>query len=68
MIRVRRGRAPDVLTRNRARWLKDLQQARTVDARKLVLDTPRALLNDEPITLPEPRSIVRARKKVFGIF
>ena len=38
MIRVRRGRAPDVLTRNRARWLKDLQQARTVDARKLVLD------------------------------
>jgi protein-tyrosine phosphatase len=37
-------------------------------ARKLVLDTPRALLNDEPITLPEPRSIVRARKKVFGIF
>jgi uncharacterized protein (TIGR02646 family) len=38
MIRVRRGRAPDVLTRNQARWLKDLQQAKTVEARKRVLE------------------------------
>lgn len=38
MIRVKRGRAPDVLTRNRARWLKELQLARTAEARKLVLD------------------------------
>jgi len=38
MIRVKRGRAPDVLTRNRARWLKALQRARTEEARKLALD------------------------------
>ncbi|MCY1082734.1 HNH endonuclease [Archangium lansingense] len=38
MIRVKRGRAPDVLTRNRARWLRDLQRARTPKARKRVLE------------------------------
>lgn len=38
MIRVKRGRAPDVLTRNRAQWLKDLQRARTPEARKQVLE------------------------------
>lgn len=38
MIRVRRGRAPDVLTRNRARWVKELQNARTPEERQRILD------------------------------
>ncbi|WP_257457651.1 retron system putative HNH endonuclease [Archangium lipolyticum] len=38
MIQVRRGRAPDILTRHRARWLKDLQRARTPEERQRVLD------------------------------
>lgn len=37
-------------------------------ARKLVLDTPRALLHDEAIALPPPRTIAPLRKKVLGIF
>jgi uncharacterized protein (TIGR02646 family) len=38
MIRVKRGRAPDVLARNRARGLRELQGARTPKARKRALE------------------------------
>ncbi len=38
MIRVKRGRAPDVLTRNRARWLRELQRAKTPQERQSALD------------------------------
>jgi uncharacterized protein (TIGR02646 family) len=38
MIRVKRGRAPNVLTRNRARWSRDLQQAKTPEERQRALD------------------------------
>lgn len=38
MIRVKRGRSPGVLTRNRARWLSDLQQATTQEERDRVLE------------------------------
>jgi tyrosine-protein phosphatase YwqE len=38
------------------------------EAQKMVLDTPRALLNNEPVTLPQPREYVKPRKKRFGIF
>lgn len=37
MIRVRRGRAPDVLTRNRARWTSDLLRAKTPKERERLL-------------------------------
>jgi len=37
MIRVKRGRAPDVLTQNRTRWTKDLQQAQTPAERERAL-------------------------------
>lgn len=38
MIRVKRGRAPGVLTRNRAQWLSDLQRAHTPEDRERILE------------------------------
>jgi uncharacterized protein (TIGR02646 family) len=37
MIRVKRGRAPDVLTRNRRKWLQALEKARTPEERERAL-------------------------------
>jgi uncharacterized protein (TIGR02646 family) len=52
MIRVKRGRTPDVLTRNRPRWLRDLQKAKTAEERKSVLERYRhADVKDALVTL-----------------
>jgi len=37
MIRMRRGRAPDILSRNRARWTRDLLQAKTPEEHERAL-------------------------------
>jgi uncharacterized protein (TIGR02646 family) len=50
MIRVKRGRAPQVLTRNRAKWLRELARAKTPAERARILgryrheDVKRALV------------------------